>query len=94
MSKNLEFQRRLQTEYVKQRELEGAMLKGARQFADDLNAAREKDATEFFKELQDMKSLPLDARRTAIMQACVAKLYNVGYREAAAFAKQQMEEGA
>lgn len=94
MSNNLEFQRRLIVETNKQREREGAMLAGAKQFADDLNKARNKDAAEFLKELQDMKSLPLEARRTAIMQACITKLYNVGYREAASFAKQQMEEGA
>ena len=94
MSNNLGFQKRLIVENIKQREREGAMLAGAKQFADDLNKARNKDAAEFFKELQDMKSLPLEARRTAIMQACITKLYNVGYREAASFAKQQMEGGA
>lgn len=67
---------------------EGAMKQGAKEFADKLNEAREKDALELFGQAQ--KSIEglseEDKRRTMCVLAC-NKLFEVGYREFAALFK-------
>lgn len=77
-----DFTRKLLKENEQRKLYEMAMRQGAKDFADKLNEAREKDALEFFE--QAKKSIyglaEDDKRRTLCVLAC-NKLFDVGYRE-------------
>lgn len=65
--------------------------RGAKEFADKLNSAREKDAEEFFE--QARSSIAGHSDKEALKTLCVLacnKLFDVGYREFALLFKQAL----
>lgn len=77
-----DFDRQLLKENEQRKLYEMVTRQGAKEFADKLNEAREKDALEFFEQAQaSVSSLSEeDAVRTMCVLAC-NKLFDVGYRE-------------
>lgn len=71
---------------------EMAMRQGAKEFADQLNEAREKDALEFFEQARTSVSglSEEDKVRTLCVLAC-NKLFDVGYREFAGLFKNVLQ---
>lgn len=71
---------------------EMAMRQGAKEFADQLNEVREKDALEFFEQARTSISglSEEDKVRTLCVLAC-NKLFDVGYREFAGLFKNVLQ---
>lgn len=88
------FTRKLLKEDAERKKNEMLFRKGAKEFADKLNEAREKDALEFFGQARaSIDGLSdKDARRTMCVLAC-NKLFDVGYREFAGLFKEVLKRG-
>lgn len=89
-----DFTRRLLHEHSEQKKNELIYRQGAKDFADQLNEAREKDALEFLAQARTSISglSDKDAKRTLCVLAC-NKLFDVGYREFAGLFKEVLQRG-
>lgn len=87
-----EFYKKLLKENEQRKFYEVAMRQGAKEFADKLNEAREKDALEFFEQARaSISSLSEEDKfRTMCVLAC-NKLFDVGYREFAGLFKEVLK---
>lgn len=77
-----DFGRKLLQEYEQRKLYEMAMRQGAKEFADKLNEAREKDAREFFEQaVAAISGLSNEATLCTLCMLACDKLQDVGYRE-------------
>lgn len=91
---NNQFTQRLFTEHNRQKMNDLIYRQGAKDFADQLNKAREEDALEFANQARASVSGLSDtaAQRTMCVLAC-NKLFDLGYREFAGVFKEVLQRG-
>lgn len=89
-----DFTRRLLHEHNAQKKNDLLYRRGAKDFADQLNKAREEDALEFLHQARASISGLSDtaAKRTMCVLAC-NKLFDLGYREFAGVFKEVLQRG-
>lgn len=86
------FGKRILEENARRKYYEMAMRHGAKEFADKLNEAREKDALELFEQAKkSIDGLSESGKRYTLCVLACNKLYDVGYREFANLFKQTLK---